>query len=51
MFAPWLVRSLPFLDGVQYQPRHSAAISHFITAQAPPHQAKVLTGTEHDAEE
>jgi len=51
MFAPWLVRPLPFLDGVQYQPQHSASISDSITAQAPPHQSAVLADTEHDAEE
>lgn len=51
LFAPWLVRPLPFLDGVQYQPEHSADLSDSMAAQAPPHQAATLAGTEHDAEE
>lgn len=51
LFAPWLVRPLPFLDGVQYQPGQSADLSEAMAAHAPPHQAARLAETEHDAEE
>jgi hypothetical protein len=51
IFAPWLVRPLPYLDYVQYQPERSAEVSEAIMAQAPPHQAEVLADTEHDQEE
>jgi len=51
LYAPWLVRPLPYLDGVQYNAQHSAAISEAMVAQAPPHQAEQLIGTEHDTDE
>ena len=51
LFAPWLVRPLPFLDRVQYQPECSGDVSDAMAAQAPPHQAATLADTEHDAPE
>jgi N-6 DNA Methylase len=51
LFAPWLVRPLPYLDGVQYQPEHSSDLSAAMAAQAPPHQAARLIDTEHDVAE
>lgn len=51
LFAPWLVRPLPFLDGDNLDPQQSRAISDSITAQAPPHIAETLGETEHDAAE
>jgi hypothetical protein len=51
MFAPWIVRPLPYLDRVQYQPEWSAAVSDAMVAQAPPHLAATLADTEHDTEE
>ena len=51
LFAPWLVRPLPYLDGVQYQPECSADLSEAMAASAPPHQAEQLADTEHDTAE
>ena len=51
LYAPWLVRPLPYLDEAQYQPQHSEALSDAMAAQAQPHQAERLAGTEHDAEQ
>ena len=51
LYAPWIVRPLPYLDGVQYQPQHSAALSDSMVAQAQPHQVEALADTQHDAEE
>ena len=51
LFAPWMVRPLPFLDGDNLDPRQSRAISDSIAAQAPPHIAEAFGETEHDAEE
>ncbi len=51
LYAPWLVRPIPYLDWEQYQSNRSRAISDAITAQAPPHQAEVLANTEYDVEE
>lgn len=51
LFAPYLVKPLPFLDGVNLNPEHSQAISDSITAQAPPHVAAQIGDTEYDAAE
>ncbi len=51
LYAPWLVRPLPFLDGVQYNTEHSAALSEMMAEQAQPHQKAALADTEHDATE
>ena len=51
LFAPWLVRPLPFLDDAHYAPGGSATMSEAMTVQAPPHIAAVLTGSEHDTAE
>lgn len=51
LFAPWLVRPLPHLDAVQYDPTASGAISESMAAQAPPHYEERLADTEHDIEE
>ncbi len=51
LFAPWLVKPLPFLDKAQYNKEASAALSDSMTAQASPHIADQLAGSEHDAEQ
>ena len=51
LYAPWLVRPLPYLDAVQYEQEASVMVCDSIAAQAPPHIADRLENTEHDAEE
>jgi hypothetical protein len=50
LFAPWLVRPLPFLDGGYDDPKTSSRISDSIAATAPPHIAVRLEDTEPDTE-
>ncbi|MCG3212518.1 MAG: hypothetical protein FOGNACKC_06188 [Anaerolineae bacterium] len=52
LYAPWLVRPLPFLDGAQYDPAQSAAISDSLAAvgESRPDVAAYLVGSEHDPE-
>ena len=51
LFMPWLVRPIPYLDRVQYDPRASGAVSDSMTDQAAPQSALLLAGSEHDAVE
>jgi len=50
LFAPWLVKPFPFLDGDNLDPAQSRQISDSIAAQAPAHLAQQLAETEHDEE-
>ena len=51
LYAPWLVKPLPFLDGIQYEPKQSAALFEAMANQSLPHQQKQFLNTEHDAKE
>ncbi|MDB6024468.1 MAG: type restriction-modification system methyltransferase subunit [Verrucomicrobiales bacterium] len=46
LYAPWLVRPLPFVDSVLADPSQSQRVSDSLAAQAPAQ----LQGTQHDAE-
>jgi|SRR5579884_50459 len=50
LFAPWMVRPFPFLDGDNLNPAKSRQISDSIVAQADPEVAQQLAETEHDQE-
>jgi hypothetical protein len=44
-----MVRPLPYLDDIQYQPGYSGALSDQMAEQAAPHQKAALADTEHDS--
>ncbi len=52
LYAPWLVKPIPFLDAQQYQPDMSEAISdHLASADVQPEVAAYLAETEFDHEQ
>jgi hypothetical protein len=51
LYAPWLVRPFPFLDGIQYTPEHSVTLDESMVEQALPHLDAALQATEHDSAE
>lgn len=53
LYAPWLVRPIPYLDGAMYDPAQSAAISDALVASANgrPDVDAYLAGSEHDTEQ